>query len=177
MPPASMSDSFLDALVDAVHSAVARAGAPSARCRLLLRFQAELDAGGGVRLRPAAPNDDQAQVLELELGQGTEPRVPGRASHQVSVPDPDSESVTGGDPTTLGRRLELVLGGPPGFTTGARAEVLADLLVEFGRPAILERLRNDWATQFATGPEASASVTKVPSAEARTQLPDATRGA
>lgn len=42
---------------------------------------------------------------------------------------------------TLRRRLELVLGGPPGFNTGAKAEMLADLLEEFGRAELSETIR------------------------------------
>ncbi len=64
------------------------------------------------------------------------------------------------DPATLRRGLELVLGGPPGFTTGARAEILADLLQEFGAPTMIGIIRRDWVTQFDTGPDASGSVSK-----------------
>jgi len=58
----------------------------------------------------------------------------------------------------LRRRLELVLGGPPGFTTGAKAEVLADLLREFGTPKVVDAILADWIPQFDTGIEASSSV-------------------
>jgi hypothetical protein len=49
-----------------------------------------------------------------------------------------------------------VLGGPPGFTTGARAELLADLLRESGPAAILAEIEAAWASQFDTGLSASA---------------------
>ena len=65
-----------------------------------------------------------------------------------------------GDVGALRHRLELVLGGPPGFTTGARAELLADLLRESGRTELLALLHREWISQFDTGPEASSSVTK-----------------
>ncbi len=72
----------------------------------------------------------------------------------------EDETATGGDPATIRRRLEMVFGGPPGFATGARAEVLADLLGEFGRAAIVSAIRKDWVIEFDTGPDASRSVTK-----------------
>jgi hypothetical protein len=79
----------------------------------------------------------------------------------VGKPEPAQPVPSGaGDTATLRRRCELVLGGPPGFTTGARAEILCDLLSEFGPAALLEVLRRDWITQFDTGPAASESVTK-----------------
>ncbi|MCC6233495.1 MAG: PIG-L family deacetylase [Verrucomicrobiales bacterium] len=82
--------------------------------------------------------------------------VVGRSRASV----PADEDPSGGDASTIRRRLEMVLGGPPGFTTGARAEVLADLLSEFGRAEIVAAIRREWVVEFDTGPEASASVVK-----------------
>ncbi len=78
----------------------------------------------------------------------------------VIIADAEGESAAGGDEATLLRRLEIVLGGPPGFTTGAKAEILADLLREFGRAALVENLHRVWVSQFDTGADSSSSVTK-----------------
>lgn len=88
-------------------------------------------------------------------------RVAGGANPAAS-PRPAFEPGTGGDPATLRRRLEFVLGGPPGFNRGAQAEILADLLREFGRAELLGALERDWIPQFDTGPDSSLSVTKIP---------------
>jgi len=94
------------------------------------------------------------------------PEVVARRSASGAPPSVGGETAEGGDPATLRRRLEMVFAGPPGFGTGARAEILAELLSEFGRPALLEALRRDWVTQFDTGPEASASVSRPPAGAA-----------
>ncbi len=95
---------------------------------------------------------------------GATASVPFRSREGGEVPSPDAESERGlgGDPGTLRRRLEFVLGGPPGFNRGAQAGILADLLREFGRGTLLESLQRDWISQFDTGPEASLSVTRDP---------------
>ncbi len=108
---------------------------------------------------------EAATVSGLAAGSdGT--RKPGRKESETAnvLSAPDAEPVSGGDPNTLRRRIELLLGGPPGFTTGARAEILIDLLREFGRPHVIETLSRDWVSQFDTGPSASSSVTKPPPA-------------
>jgi hypothetical protein len=64
----------------------------------------------------------------------------------------------GGDMATLRRRLELVLGGPPGFTTGAKAEMLSDVLREFGVEEVLTAISKEWVPQFDTGIESSSSL-------------------
>lgn len=84
----------------------------------------------------------------------------GKASPESAAAGEVGEVAAGGDSVTIRRRLELILGGRPGFTTGAKAEVLADLLSEFGRPALLEAVRRDWITQFDTGPDSSTSVSR-----------------
>jgi hypothetical protein len=111
---------------------------------------------------PLVPGSVRSWVT-LELGVGSpslffqekrsEPTSPGVDGNQKVEIVP-----TGGDPRTLRRRLELVLGGPPGFTTGAKAEMLADLLREFGTAGVLEAISKEWVTQFDTGIESSPSV-------------------
>ncbi len=87
-----------------------------------------------------------------------EARAPQGTRESVVVQEPTE----GGTSATLHRRLEILLGGPPGFNTGAKAAILADLLREFGRPALLEALRGAWIREFDTGPEASASMSQRP---------------
>lgn len=114
------------------------------------------------------PEEDPAEkvlrtwiTLDLELG-GTSRAVEKgvREIRTDAIPKgaPVEKASVTGDPGTLRRRLELVLGGPPGFTTGARAEMLSDLLREFGTPKVLEAIAADWITQFDTGIESSPSV-------------------
>lgn len=91
---------------------------------------------------------------------GAGPRKRVAVADSVIITDADGDAGTGGDEATLLRRLEIVLGGPPGFTTGAKAEILADLLREFGRAAVVENLQRVWVSQFDTGADASPSVTK-----------------
>lgn len=81
-------------------------------------------------------------------------------SDSVILADAESEVAAGGDQATMDRRLEILLGGPPGFVTGAKAEILADLLREFGRPVLLETLQRVWISKFDTGADASPSVSK-----------------
>lgn len=122
---------------------------------------AEAGAGGG-----AIPA--HRLTVEFESGAGPEATTsstagaPGQRPAERLREPPRERSQPGGavDAGTLRRRLELVLGGPPGFTTGARAEILADLLVEFDRDGVLEVLRREWVSEFDTGAEASGSVTK-----------------
>lgn len=145
------------------------------RLDLALVLGADEPTGAGV-LRPVArapesgpdrnPRDHQLTV-EWDFSAGSSgpgmsvPAAAGRpAAHASPAPLPcsEEESVTGGDGATLARRLQLILGGPPGFTTGAKAEVLADLLSEFGRATLLETLRRDWIREFDTGAEASSAM-------------------
>ncbi|MBL9136951.1 MAG: hypothetical protein JNK85_13855 [Verrucomicrobiales bacterium] len=106
--------------------------------------------------------------LTLKLAGSTPPEGAGDATTRkravsldsVIIADAEAEAGAGGDEATLLRRLEIVLGGPPGFTTGAKAEILADLLREFGRAALVENLQRVWVSQFDTGADTSASVTK-----------------
>jgi len=126
---------------------------------------------GGLKVVRVVPDDQGLSLggeamrswitLELEVGGTgrTEPKgVPQlRAAQRTPIPE-TQESPSGGDVATLRRRLELVLGGPPGFTTGAKAEVLADLLREFGTPKVVDAILADWIPQFDTGIEASSSV-------------------
>lgn len=126
-------------------------------------------------LPSAAPTTPHRLTLEWQLAPAANPggslpsgqppapslaRPDSLATPGASAPSPTTatEEPTGGDVTTMRRRLQLILGGPPGFTTGAKAEVLADLLNEFGRPALLETLRREWIREFDTGPEASSSM-------------------
>ncbi|HMO67039.1 MAG TPA: hypothetical protein PKE47_17765, partial [Verrucomicrobiota bacterium] len=87
-------------------------------------------AGGGMAAASSASTGAAPPAAELPLAEASE--------------------------ATLRRRLEMVLGGPPGFTTGARAEVLADLLREFGRERLLAELLATWASRFDTGLSANA---------------------
>jgi hypothetical protein len=73
-----------------------------------------------------------------------------------------NEPTGSGDLAILRRQLELVLGGPPGFTSGARADILAELLRNCSRSSLLDALQREWITQFDTGPDASPSVSKPP---------------
>lgn len=130
--------------------------APGPAVTLRLRFVVEAD--GGVRF--AAPGE-AAGVQEVELSAGGQAAPPTilspRPVDTAAVPPPEAPHAEANE-ATLRRRLEMVLGGPPGFTTGARAEVLADLLREFGRERLRLELRGAWASQFDTGLSASAGM-------------------
>jgi hypothetical protein len=121
-----------------------------------------------VRVVPEACTDSLApgtvrSWVTLELEMGAHPSS-SKKMHAESVPSERRETTrearlpTGGDVATLRRRLELVLGGPPGFTTGAKAEMLSDVLREFGTGEVLKAISKDWVTQFDTGIESSSSV-------------------
>ena len=142
-----------------------------AKATATLRVRAVDSPGGLVSFVPRtssdtelASSDDHTLVLEFEVGKtryAADPQIIPVVTGAGSA----NESPSGtGDEDTLRRRLELVLGGRPGFNTGAKAEVLADLLEEFGRAALVGILRRDWISQFDTGPDASPSVVKAPSA-------------
>lgn len=146
------------------------AGSPEDRggrllARLELGLKAHRDPSAGWCLEPVEGLEGAAPhrlVLEAGIGRGT--GVGGVVSAQAVARRPEvtsgSQTPTGVDPGTLRRRLELVLGGPPGFTTGARAEILVDLLMEFGRDMVVDSIRREWVTQFETGPDASSSVSR-----------------
>jgi len=137
------------------------------RATLDLRFTAAPDPSGGYCFQPvvggAAAGLEPAALhgLKLEFEEGV--RVPATAARPaLSSMGAEAEAPAGGDATTLRRRLEFLLGGVPGFTTGAKAGILAELLAEFGRPALLEALQRDWIREFDTGADASPSVLQVP---------------
>jgi hypothetical protein len=141
-----------------------------AKSVVTVRFVSDLDTEGALRLRPVLPADlenrggvgEHTLVIELPgASVAGSPALSVALAPRVNAPLESGIAVSG-DRQTLRRRLELLLGGPPGFTTGAKAEVLADLLEEFGRGDLLETIRRDWITQFDTGPEMSVSVTKLP---------------
>jgi hypothetical protein len=143
------------------------------RVVLDLGVTAAVDASGGIQVSPFTATEEGVAphrvTIEIECPGGAPERAAASAipSGSVSVAaeagmSAGGEAPLGGDIATLRRRLELVLGGPPGFTTGAKAEVLVDLLLEFGRGTLVETLRREWITQFDTGPSASPSVTKPP---------------
>lgn len=94
--------------------------------------------------------------MELRAGGSGGAAVPPSNGASSLAPLKCEPPLAGANEATLRRRLEMVLGGPPGFTTGARAEVLADLLREFGRERLLRELHGAWASQFDTGLSASA---------------------
>jgi hypothetical protein len=124
------------------------------RLRLLLTTAAD----GSVRLATAA-EAAVAQQVEITLPAAGPAVAAGAAVHPAAAPaaaSPCAASVGSAAAGTLRRRLELVLGGPPGFTTGARAEVLADLLRESGPGPILAEIASAWANQFDTGLSADA---------------------
>ena len=132
---------------------------PGCRATLELSLEVVYGADGRVELRPSSGlGSPTGHTLTVQMeGQ----RVVASVKPVSGVATSQSEKMEGtGDSATLRRRLELVFGGPPGFTTGARAEILADLLREFGRPMLLESLQRDWVTQFDTGADQSASVSK-----------------
>lgn len=140
------------------------------KATLEIGFHARSEADGHVHL-DAVPVPSSGGVaaeashrLTLELELGSPPSVsaikePSKTPAKVEL---SAEPGAGGDSATISRRLELILGGGPGFTTGAKAEILADLLREFGRQAIVTTIETVWITQFDTGPSSSASVTKLP---------------
>lgn len=143
------------------------------KCVVTVRVVADTEPEGGLILRPLLPSDrenpagsgEHSVVIELPGTSGpVSPALPAASEPRVNAPL-ESGTPVSGDRQTLRRRLELLLGGPPGFTTGAKAEVLADLLEEFGRAELLETIRREWITQFDTGPETSVSVTKLPSGQ------------
>lgn len=133
-----------------------RAGLSPAGPAVTLRLRLVVEADGGVRF--AAPGE-AAGVQEVELSAGGQAApttiLPPRPVAAAAVPPPEAPHAEANE-ATLRRRLEMVLGGPPGFTTGARAEVLADLLHEFGRERLRQELQGAWASQFDTGLSASA---------------------
>jgi len=184
MAPASLAQ-YLEHLNREVRRGFAAPGGFPHRLTLEVPFTARSNPEAGLSFEPVeGGNPGEARVdaihrLRLEWDpqasssegrrardEGTSP-LAVRRSASGAPPSVGGETAEGGDPATLRRRLEMVFAGPPGFGTGARAEILAELLSEFGRPALLEALRRDWVTQFDTGPEASASVSRPPpSAEA-----------
>lgn len=126
---------------------------------LTLRLVVEPDG----KVRFAAPAEAAgAQVIEVRAGAPAPSRAAPKAGPSPPVPvHARPETISPGPPSptseaTLRRRLEMVLGGPPGFTTGARAEVLADLLHEFGSERLGAELHAAWASHFDTGLSASA---------------------
>lgn len=92
----------------------------------------------------------------------TESVLPAASATVRRPPSVEVAAPTNPDRATLVRRLEFILGGPPGFNTGAKAEILADLLCEFGAADLAETLRLEWVSKFDTGPDSSPSVLKVP---------------
>jgi hypothetical protein len=141
------------------------------RAALDLEFLAERDPGGEWRFEPvgsdrrevvAASSPSAHHRLRIELEFAPRTTVPNPTPAPRRVESLIAAEPVGGDPSILRRQLELVLGGPPGFTTGARAEILADLLRDFDRLPLLEELRSGWVSQFDTGPSASSAVTKPP---------------
>jgi hypothetical protein len=175
MNPISLAE-----LLDQVRRTVGD-GVPGATgMTLALRFQADRGPDGGLLLRAACADEAVAQGLEVRVGVPVASGTPGT----MPVPTPgargfasaEGETIAGGDPTILRRRLELVLGGGPGFNTGAKAEVLADLMEEYGRPELVAMLRREWVSQFDTGPDSSESVIKVPAARGVPQLSAAPQG-
>jgi hypothetical protein len=176
MPPDSLAG-FLTKVRTDVEAAFPSASHPPTRLSLEALFTIRSVRGQGLVLRPLTEADAGRKParpthrLVLEWAPdptATEPRVRTREPEgsafakapAPAVPVDPASPVSGGDPATLTRRLGMVLGGPPGFGTGARAEILADLLGEFGRPALLEALRSDWISQFDTDPDSSLSVTR-----------------
>lgn len=169
-PPAQ---SPLDSVLQEVAGSVRRCLPETPRVRLELWLES-VDGGDGTRhLQPADGTRPGLHRLEMEWGTpnpgpgpvrpAIEPgaarpvsslRTPAREAGDPAAADADA------DPATLNRRLELILGGPPGFNTGARAEILEDLLREFGRETLIAVLRKDWVSRFDTGVEASASVSR-----------------
>ncbi len=174
--------------------AAGQAGEPSwavRRVRIDVALAAESDAAG-VALRPATVDSTHPEAIHrltiecegsFRHAEAGLPAPPGKGAGvpgplEAMAPEPalasaakPPEAPEGGDEATLRRRLELVLGGPPGFTTGARAEILADLLREFGRPMLIEVIQREWVTQFDTGPSASPSVTDPESPDDRNGTP------
>ena len=146
-------------------------GASLRRVTLRLALDAAPGPGGGLEVLRVVPESSLEATIAgsvqswvtLELEMGCEAKnsqaVPSEAVLQERHGVAMVEAVPlGGDQATLRRRLELVLGGPPGFTTGAKAEMLSDLLREFGSAKVMEAISKDWVTQFDTGIEASSSV-------------------
>lgn len=122
---------------------------------MTLRLRLVVEANGGVRF--AAPGEAAGvQEVELHAGGGGGVAVPPSNGTAPPAPLLAEPPLAEANEATLRRRLEMVLGGPPGFTTGARAEVLADLLREFGRERLLRELHGAWASQFDTGLSANA---------------------
>jgi hypothetical protein len=173
--------SFLEQLRRELASGLARETTTDAlistaprRITVEVQITTQPTSDGGFRIEPLHGNavscdlsqhGPPAHRLTIELEVGVPAAViqpPKPASAQPTVPIPAEESSEGGDPAILRRQLELVLGGPPGFTSGARADILAELLRGYGRRSLLEALQRDWISQFDTGPEASASVGNPP---------------
>lgn len=150
------------------------AGVTPRRLTLQLGLECAMTSGGaievvgmgtvGVGVGGAGKPMPSVLTLELDLdGLGASVEARREVQAHPAAPVPPVVGAKGGttetrsDGATLRRRLELVLGGPPGFTTGAKAEMLADLLRDFGTPTILGTILSDWVTQFDTGIEASPS--------------------
>ncbi|MFN0067568.1 MAG: hypothetical protein ACKVYV_08020 [Limisphaerales bacterium] len=133
-----------------------RAGLAGPGPAVTLRLRLVVASDGTVRF--AAPGE-AAGVQEVEMSAGGAPTPPAAPSSRpvaAKAVAPPEAPLAEANEATLRRRLEMVLGGPPGFTTGARAEVLADLLREFGRERLRHELQGAWASQFDTGLSASA---------------------
>lgn len=126
------------------------------------------DARGEVRVIPDHPGEPTTQdgsgarvSLEFKVGHAAPTGgkdLPAVFSGKAAAAPRSVDQPPAGSDRSLRRKLELVLGGPPGFTTGARAEMLSDLLQEFGIPPVLEAISRDWISQFDTGIQSSPSV-------------------
>lgn len=137
------------------------------RLTFRLQVRAETTADGGFAFAPVTSGSDISPTQTHEVTLEWDSAAPTRpAARQPSKPAlPEEAAPSAGTPVnreTMRRRLELVLGGPPGFTTGARAEILIDLLREFGPSDLIASLETEWVSQFDTGPSASSSVSKPP---------------
>ncbi|MBX3748053.1 MAG: hypothetical protein KF833_22320 [Verrucomicrobiae bacterium] len=133
---------------------------------LELAVTAEVDPEGRPVVRPvtdwggngAGGTSTHRVTVQFDLGPaGDRAAVAGSLKGAASGTSAE-EPTRGGDRATLRRRLELILGGPPGFTTGAKAEILADLLREFGRGTLLEEIQREWVRHFDIGAESSSGV-------------------
>lgn len=156
------------ALVTPGGSGAASARGSGGRVTLEFAVTAEVDEQGGLVVRPvtdwsrngAGGPVPHRVTVEFELGRAGERVESGGQGKAVTASVASEEQVVGGDRATLRRRLELILGGPPGFTTGAKAEILADLLREFGRATLIEEIHREWGRHFDTGADPSPSVSQ-----------------
>lgn len=133
-----------------------RAGLPADGPATTLTLRLVVEPDGNVRF--AAPGEAAGvQVIEVRAGGQAPMRAepPPRPLPPASAP-PSPETNPPASEATLRRRLEMVLGGPPGFTSGARAGVLADLLREFGNERLVAELLAAWASHFDPSHSASA---------------------